>query len=221
LGNILWRREGPGDQVNASNKLLSCLHRKIATALCFDGAAFYGSDTMILEYRVETKFAFRVLYLLLLTFVAALASFMISFFDLFSGEAYKLFASIIGGDMTRLGDFLGYLALLIVIVGCSGGLMFGLVHEAVFKTNHVAEIDTQSHTVIVRYFSPWPWSKKRSATYRFDELAGLKLRYDSEESEVLLYLPDRRRPLTLVAERDRHVAQQKFKRLRGIGLPSY
>ncbi|MEO0917786.1 MAG: hypothetical protein AAFY31_12530 [Pseudomonadota bacterium] len=175
---------------------------------------------MKLEYKAETNLRIRVLFALLLLFVSLIATALISFFGLFGGGAYELITSVIGGDMTRLGDFLGYLAALVIVLGCSGALLSGLVFHAFFETNHVAEIDPQSRTVVVKYYSPWPWHRPRSSAYQFDEVGGLKLIYDDEQSRVLLYLPDRKRPLTLFVERRWHVAQQKFHRLKETGLPS-
>lgn len=175
---------------------------------------------MVLEYKTETNLRVRILFLLLLPFVALIATVLISFFGLFSEDAYALVTSVIGGDMTRLGDFLGYLVVLLVVLVCSGGIMFGLIYHALFEPDHFAEIDPHSRTMVVLLYSPWPWLRMRSTTYRFDEVVGLKLRYDDEQSAVLLYLPDRKRPLALIAERQWHVAQQKFNRLIKIGLPS-
>ncbi|WP_141246495.1 hypothetical protein [Actibacterium ureilyticum] len=125
--------------------------------------------------------------------------------------------SVLQGDMTRIGDLFGYFVILSLCVGVTGTLVIAGLYTALLKPDHVVHIDPERRILTVRY--DLPWRNSRSVEYRFDQIEAVELKYDSEQNEILLRLPDRRRPLTLMSIFRPWAAETKFRHLKEMGLP--
>ena len=175
--------------------------------------------SMALEYRSEMTLRVRLLLLLAVPFVALIGSVLISFFGVFSREAYELVASIFGGDMTRLGDFLGYILVMAFSVGVSSTLIIACLFTALVKQNYVVEIDADRRIVDVHFLRALPWQRYSRSSYQFDEIEAIELKYDVEETEILLRLPNRKRALRFTSEFKRSAAESKLRQFKEMGLP--
>lgn len=160
----------------------------------------------------------RIIMLAGIPFAAFIGVVITSRFDVFSRDAYDLIGSIFQGDMTRFGDFLGFVAVALCSVVMPIILVLACLYNAVLKPNHVINIDPDRRMVAVDF--DLPWMKPYGSIYRFDEIDGIELRQDDEGDEIRLHLPDRKCPLTLISESRFSVAERKFGRLVEIGLPS-
>ncbi|MEL6565964.1 MAG: hypothetical protein AAFQ59_16105 [Pseudomonadota bacterium] len=179
----------------------------------------YG-QTMVLEYKIEVRLRDRLLLALAIPFVALIGAVLISFFGVFGRDAYDLIGSIIERDNTRLRDFLGYVVIVTLSVGGTCTLIFAALYTAFFHPNHIVEIDPDRRVVNVYFFHVLPWLHSPRASYRFDEIEAIELKYDDEQNRILLRLPDRKRPLILIYEFRRWTAERKFKQLKEMGLPT-
>lgn len=175
---------------------------------------------MVLEYRHETTLAARLVILLTVPFMMLIATVFIGFFELFSGEAYDLVASIFGGDMARLKEFLVFLLLLTISVGFSGILIIAVLYGSLVKRDYVVEIDPDRRTVNIHFKRALPWHHSSSFSYRFDEIEAIELQYDNEGNEIRLRLPDRKFALMLLREFRRPVAEKKLSQFKEMGLPA-
>lgn len=175
---------------------------------------------MVHEYRQEATRAIRLVGLLVVPFMTLVAGGLIGVFNLFSRDAHDLVASIFGGDMTRFNEFLVFLLLLTISVGFSSMMIIASLYSSLIKRDYVVEIDPERRTVNVHFQSVLPWHRASSSSYRFDEIEAVELRYDDEENDIQLRLPDRKLALKLFHERSWFVANLKLKRLKEMGLPA-
>lgn len=148
---------------------------------------------MIVEFRNEIKPGHRFISLLAVPLFAFVATVIGSFFGIFTREARDLIGSVLQGDMSRSGDLLGYMAILLLCVGGTGIVVIGSLYSALFKPDHIVTISPEQRMIDVQFHLPW--REPRAVSYRFDEIEGVRLKYDDEQNEILLRLPDRRRPL--------------------------
>jgi len=175
---------------------------------------------MVLEYRHETAPAGRLVSFLAVPFIMLIAGALIDVFGLFSSEAYDLVASIFGGDMARLKEFLVFLLLLTISVGFSSILIVASLYLSLVKRDYVVEIDPDRRTVNIYFQRALPWHHSSSSSYRFDEIEAIELRYDDEGNEIRLRFPDRKFALMLHREYSRAVAEKKLSRFKEMGLPA-
>ncbi len=172
---------------------------------------------MVVEYRNETRRRIRFLQLLAIPFMVLVASVLISFFDVFGKDAVDLVRSVLRGNMTRLGDFLIYVVVFLLVVGGTGVVTVLGLYTAILKPDTVVRIDPERSVVSVHH--DWPVFKSTSADYRFDEVEAIELRYDDEQSEILMRLPDRKRPVTLLHAFRHWSADAKMRQFKEMGLP--
>lgn len=173
---------------------------------------------MAFEYANDLRLRHRVLLLAAVPLVVLVGAVIMSVFGILSVEARDLVASVFRGDMTRLGDFLGLVVIVILCFGGAGTIAIAALRTALLEPDQVVKIDPDRRVVTVDL--SLPWMKSRSLTYGFDEIEAVELEYDGEQSKILLHLPDRRRPLTLTYTYRLREAEGTFRRLVEIGLPS-
>lgn len=173
---------------------------------------------MDVEFRNEIKRGHRFISLLAVPFFAFIATVLGSFFGIFSSEARDLIASVLQGDLSRSGDLLAYMAIVGLCIGGTGIVVIGSLYSALFKPDHIVTISPERRMVDVQFHLPW--REPRSASYRFDEIEAVELKYDDEQNEILLRLPDRRRPLILTREFRPWAAEAKLRQLNEMGLTS-
>lgn len=172
---------------------------------------------MLIEYRNEVKFLHRMIALAAIPFAAFLGIVLTHLFGVFSHETRELVTSIFLGDLTRFGDFLGFLAIILCVVILPIIMVIAALYTVFLSPSHVINIDAAHRTVTCDFDLPLRKSYRKS--YDFDDLH-IKLVYDDEGSLIKLSLPDRWVDLTLISERSYRVAKQKFARLVEMGLPS-
>ena len=173
---------------------------------------------MDIEFRNEMKLGHRFLILLAVPFFSFVAMVIGSFFGVFSTEARDLVTSVLQGDMTRTGDFLGYIAIVGLCVGGTGIVIIAGLYLALVKPDHIVTISPERRRIDVQFHLPW--REPRSVSYRFDQIEAVELKYDNEQNEILLRLPDRRRPLILTREFRPWAAEAKLRHLKEMGLTS-
>lgn len=176
---------------------------------------------MIVEYRIEFKTLSRISLLLIAAPMVLLVAFgLTAFFDPFGEGSYELATSIFHGDFSRIGEFFGYLAIIATLYGLSGGLIYGIVYESLFKNNQQVFINTVDRTVSVHLKRPL--SEENHATYVFAETnIALKKKNEtvSERGEIWISLPDKRNPVKLVEIFDTLDCYAEYQKLLNIGLP--
>ncbi|SEW47619.1 hypothetical protein SAMN04488515_3639 [Cognatiyoonia koreensis] len=175
---------------------------------------------MVLEYRQEATLAGRLVSFMAVPFMMLIAGALIGVFGLFSREAYDLVASIFGGDMARLKEFLVFLLLLTISVGFSSILIIAGLYVSLVRRDYVVEIHPDRRTVNIYFQRALLWHHSSSSSYRFDEIEAIELRYDDEGNEIRLRLPDRKFALKLLREYSRPVAEKKLSQLKEMGLPA-
>ena len=172
---------------------------------------------MIIEFKEEMTLRNRAVLLLMVPFAALVGGVLISQFGVFGSEAYNLISSIFQGDLSRVGDFLGYLLVLFLSVIVTGFLIAATLYGAIIQPNLRVKFDSDRRVVDVKFYPVW--SKPRGMTYGFNEVQAVELSHDGEDSRIRLRLPDRRWPLTIHVTYDHQEAEHKFAQLRHIGLP--
>ncbi|PRY79583.1 hypothetical protein CLV80_102228 [Yoonia maritima] len=181
------------------------------------------TDAMLIEYRDETTPRVRLFIAVVVTpFMVILAMNFILAFGLFGRDALDLVGSMLRGDFTRLGDFVGYLALLLLCVGIPCVFIYASISKGVFAPNVVVTIDPSRQ--IVSICRGVTWQSSRHAEYAFSDVAAIELANSSltasEQNEISLRIRSLKRPLVLVATFDAQAAAQEFQKLKEIGLPS-
>ncbi|MGH1367489.1 MAG: hypothetical protein ACRBCL_02655 [Maritimibacter sp.] len=181
------------------------------------------TDTEVVEYRDMTSPRVRLFSaVVVISFIVILAIVLMSAFGLFAGDAMDLIGSILQGDFTRLGDFVGYLALLFLCVGLPCGLIYVSLKKGVLAPNVVVAIDPSQQIVAIH--RDLPWRKPRHAEYDFRDIEAVELANSSltasERHEISLHIRGVKRPLVLAAIFDAQVAAQELLKLKEMGLPS-
>ena len=181
------------------------------------------TDAMVIEYRDETPPRVRVfIAVVVIPFMVILAMVSILDFGLFGSDALDLVGSTLRGDFTRLGDFVGYLALLLLCVGIPSVFIYVSISKGVFAPNVVVAIDPGRR--IVSIYRDLPWQSSRRTEYAFSDVEAIELANSSliasEQNEISLRIRGLKRPLVLAAIFDAQAAAQEFQKLKEMGLPS-
>ncbi len=175
---------------------------------------------MVQVYRSEVKPRARLLLLTLATpFVLVVTFGLVGFFDPFGADARALVSGILRGDFTRIDDFLAYLVLVLILFGIPGGLIFAIVSTAIFKRDQTVTLNPQDQIVTLRL--KLPFSAATQATYAFGDVRiELKRKRETliEQGEIWLRLPDRRKPIVLVAIFNTLDCHAEYQNLRAMGL---
>ena len=144
-----------------------------------------------------------------------------SLFGLFGKDALELVRLTLQGDATRLGDFTGYLVLLLICIGIPGAMIYAIIFNTLVKPNTVVKIDPELRIVSVH--RDLPWLRTYSAEHAFEDIEAVKLTEgtwtESENHEISIRIPGIRRPLVLAAIFDTQEAHREFQKLNDIGLP--
>ncbi len=172
---------------------------------------------MSIEYRGEIKLGYRLIILAAVPFLAFLGIVLTHLFGVLGPETRELVVSLLLGDFTRFGDFIGFLAVFLCAVVIPIIMVIVASYTALLLPNHVTNIDADRRIVTCAFDLPWRQSYRRS--YGFDELCIKMIHYD-EGNRIKLSLPDRWVALTLISELSYSVTEQKFRRLVEIGLPN-
>lgn len=178
-------------------------------------------DDQFVEYRDETKWHVRFLVFIFgVPFVFFLVVVFWSIFD-FSGEAASaLIQSVLSGEAERRGDFLGYLAVVLLTVGCSAGLLYGIMRGVVLRPDQVVTISATDQTVQISRSIPFRPTKTKA--YPFNDNVGIqqkdRFKTQSEMPEIWLHLPEPEKPIKLVAIFDTVECGQELRKLSAMGL---